>query len=77
MASKSVHVVPSGDGWAVRRSDAERDSSHHDTQEEAIAQGRETARREDAELVIHDREGKVRDPDSFGSDPFPPRDTRR
>jgi hypothetical protein len=49
MANKSVHIVPSGDRWAVRRSDAERDSSHRTTQAEAIAQGRETAQREQAE----------------------------
>lgn len=76
MSHKTVHVVPREDGWAVRRSNAERDSSHHPTQAAAIDAGRETAQRERTELVIHGRDGRIRDGDSFGNDPCPPRDTR-
>lgn len=79
MARKStpnVHIVPRTDGWAVRRAGAERDSSHHRTQADAIGAGRGTAQRERTELVIHDRQGRIRDKDSFGHDPLPPRDTK-
>ena len=76
MTKRNVHVVQREDGWAVRREGAERDSSHHDTQADAISAGRRTAQNERLELVIHGRDGKIRDKDSFGNDPFPPRDTR-
>ena len=46
MAKNTVHVVPRAGDWAVRRSGAERDSSHHRTQEAAIRSGRSTAQRE-------------------------------
>ena len=77
MAKYTVHVVPRAGDWAVRRSGAERDSSHHRTQEAAIRSGRSAAQREKTELFIHGRNGRIRDRDSFGNDPFPPRDTKR
>ena len=76
MAKKNVHIVPREDGWAVRRPHAERDSSRHDTQEQAIEAGRNTARRERTEVVIHRPDGRIRDRDSYGNDPFPPRDKK-
>ena len=77
MAKKTIHIVPRDGDWAVRRSGAERDSSHHGTQAAAIGAGRITAKRENTELFIHGRDGRIRDRDSFGNDPFPPRDTKR
>jgi len=73
---KNVHVVPRPDSWAVRRERADRDSSHHRTQSAAIDAGLETARRERTEVVIHDREGRIRDKDSYGNDPFAPKDRK-
>jgi hypothetical protein len=51
-------------------------SSTHQTQKAAITKGRELAKQEHIELVIHGRNGKIRDKDSYGNDPFPPRDTK-
>lgn len=70
---KNVHVVPRNGDWAVWREGAQRDSSHHDTQADAIYAARQTAQRESAELLIHDRNGQIRERDSFGHDPFPPK----
>lgn len=69
----NVHVVPREQGWAVTREGAERDSSHHSTQAEAISQARETARRERVELLVHGEDGKIRERNSYGNDPFPPK----
>jgi hypothetical protein len=77
MAKSSVHVVPRDGELGVRRSGADRDSSRHDTQADAIRSGRGTAQREHTELFIHGRDGRIRDRDSFGNDPFPPRDMKR
>ena len=73
---KRVHVVPHDDGWAVRREGAERVSSLHPTQKEALDAGRPIAQREKTELVIHGTDGKIRDSDSFGNDPHPPIDQK-
>ena len=76
MGSKDRHVVPHGSDWAVRRPGAERVASTHDTQREAIDRARDIARQTGGEVVIHRRDGRIRDKDSYGKDPFPPRDTK-
>jgi hypothetical protein len=43
---------------------------------QALERGREQAKRENAELVIHSRNGKIQDSDSFGNDPNPPKDQK-
>ena len=76
MAKQNIHVVPRGDGWAVQRANGERATSRHDTQTDAIGAGRDIARSEGSELVIHRPDGRIRDHDSYGNDPFPPRDNK-
>jgi hypothetical protein len=44
-------------------------TSVHDSQEAAIAEAREIARREKSELLIHGRDGQIRSRDSHGHDP--------
>mgnify|MGYP002780391153 CR=1 FL=1 len=73
MAGKNQHVVPHPDGWAVRGAGNERVSSIHDTQAQAAAQARATAERQGTEVLIHGRDGRIRERDSYGNDPFPPR----
>ncbi len=74
--NKNQHVVKRDGGWAVRGENNQRDTSLHETQRDAINAGREIAIRQQGELVIHGRDGRIRDKDSFGNDPCPPRDTR-
>ena len=73
MSKPNVHVVPRDSCWAVVREGAERDSSHHATQADAIDAGRNTAQRDRVELLIHGRNGQIRERDSHGSDPYPPK----
>ena len=70
---KNQHVVPVDDSWGVRGEENERLTSIHDTQAEAIEAAREIARNQQSELVIHRRDGRIRDKDSYGPDSFPPR----
>ena len=70
------HVVRREEGWAVRGEGNSRDTSTHGTQGEAIDAARGIAQNQRAEVVIHGRDGRIRDRDSYGNDPFPPRDTR-
>lgn len=73
MSGKNQHVVPHGDGWAVRGEGNSRATSVHDTQAQAIEAGRGIAQNQQSELLIHGRNGQIRERDSYGSDPFPPR----
>lgn len=72
-----IHVVPNPDGgWSSKREGASRASGHFDTQKEAIEAARETARRDKTELSIHGKDGRIREKDSYGNDPNPPKDKR-
>lgn len=73
MPKKNQHIVPHQDGWAVKGAGNKRPTSVHSTQSEAIASGRKNARNQQSELLIHGRNGKIRERDSYGNDPFPPK----
>lgn len=75
-SKKDIHVVPHADGWATKREGAGRAGGVYDTKDEALRHGRDQARREHVELVIHGRKGRIQDSDSYGNDPFPPRDRK-
>jgi hypothetical protein len=70
---KPVHVTPREDGWAVIREGNERASSVHRTQREAEKKGRQTARNDKTEFYLHNRKGAIRERDSYGNDPHPPK----
>jgi hypothetical protein len=74
--SKNRHVVRHGDGWAVRNEGNPRVSSNHRTQHAAIETAKRGAKRDHGEVVIHDRHGRIRDKDSYGPDPNPPKDAK-
>jgi len=71
--SKRIHVVPHADGWAARREGASRVGSIHDTQSGAADAARSTAIRERGEVIIHRGDGRIRDSNSYGNDPYPPK----
>jgi hypothetical protein len=70
---KSQHVVPQGQDWAVKGEGNTRATSVHATQADAIEAARQTAVRQHSELFIHGRNGQIRERNSFGNDPFPPK----
>ena len=70
---RNQHIVPRKGGWAVQPAGGGRASSVHGTQAEAIARGRETARKQQSELLIRGREGRIRERDSHGRDPNLPK----
>ena len=73
---KNQHVVPVGNNWGVRGAGNSRLTSVHQTQYNAINSARDIAIRNKTEVVIHGRDGRIRDKDSYGNDPFPPRDKK-
>ncbi len=74
--AKNQHVVPHCGKWAVKGAGSKRASKILDNQQEAIDLARKIARNQGVDVVIHGRDGIIRDKDSYGSDPFPPRDAK-
>jgi hypothetical protein len=74
MSKKAIHVVPGDGGWKVRTAGAAKAAKCTTTQAEAISHGKKMAMRTKTELIVHRTDGTIRSKDSFGPDPFPPRD---
>jgi hypothetical protein len=76
----SVHVVPvqtpSGTKFTVKEAGKPQPLIRPTTQERAIERARPVAKENGSELVIHRRNGQIRDSDSQGRDPNPPRDSK-
>lgn len=71
---KDQHVVPHPDGgWQVKGEGNTRATVRTPTQREAIDIARGIALNQGSELVIHRPNGQIRDKDSHGNDPFPPK----
>ncbi len=71
--SKNQHVVPHPDGWAVKGAGNGKATKVHATQSEAIVHAKRIARNQSSELLIHGRNGRIRERNSYGRDPYPPR----
>ena len=73
---KNQHVVKIDNRWGVRGEDNSRLTSIHKTQEQAISKARDIAKNQKSEVIIHGRDGRIRDKDSYGPDPCPPKDRK-
>lgn len=77
MARKTQHVVPSSKGgWNVKKGGSKRASGNFDTQKEAIEYATGISKNQKSELLIHRKDGTIRDSRSYGNDPCPPRDKK-
>jgi len=70
---KNQHVVPHNGTWAVKGAGNQRATSLHRTQEEARQAARDIAIKQGSEVVIHRPNGQIREKDSYGNDPYPPK----
>lgn len=68
------HVLPNQGHWQVKAENSERATKNFERQSDAIEYAHSIARNQQSELVIHGRNGQIRDKDSYGNDPCPPRD---
>jgi len=74
MSGTNQHIVQRSNGWAVRGGGNSKDTSHHNTQRDAIDAARNIATNQGADVIIHGRDGRIRARDTYGKpDPFPPR----
>ena len=65
--------MPHAKGWQVKKDGNDKASSVHRTQAEAIEKGRAQAKANKEEFAIHNRQNKIREKDSYGNDPNPPK----
>lgn len=70
---KNQHVVPHNGEWAVKGAGNIKVTSVHDTQQQAIDAARAIAQNQGSELLIHGRDGQIREKDSHGKDKYPPK----
>lgn len=59
--------------WESKREGADRASIVTDTQVEAWKYSRDHARKEGGEAFLKNREGKIRERNTYGDDPIPPK----
>ena len=71
---KNQHVTPHPNGgWQVKGEGNARATFRTKTQAEAIQIARGIASNQHSELVIHGMNGAIREKDSHGRDPHPPK----
>ena len=73
---KNQHVVKHSDGWAVKGAGNQKATKITPTQKEAIRTAENIARNQKSDTKIHGQDGKIRAGNSYGNDPFPPRDKK-
>ncbi len=72
MSNKNQHVVPHNGNWAVKGAGNTKATSVHQTQAEAIERAKEIAKNQQSELLVHGENGRIRERNSYGNDPYPP-----
>ena len=65
----SVHVVPSGSKFVAQEAGSTKPLARPGSQAAAIKTAIPVAKHNKSEVVIHRRDGTIRDSDSYGSDP--------
>ena len=71
---KDVHTVPNPDGAGWVNKVGGREVSQHQRKDTAVDRGRDIARQNQAEHVIHNSNGRIGRKKSYGGDPNPPKD---
>jgi len=70
---KNQHVVKHPDGWAVKGAGNTKATKVVKTQLEAVNYAREIAMNQKSEMLIHGRNGQIREKNSYGPDEYPPK----
>jgi hypothetical protein len=74
MAGRNQHVMPHPKGgWQVKGSCNSRATVRTSTQKEAASIARKIAINQQSERLIHRTTGEIRQKDSYGNDPYPPK----
>jgi hypothetical protein len=72
--SKNQHVTPHPEGgWQVKGAGNSKATKKTETQYEAINIAQKISKNQNSELLIHGKNGQIREKNSYGNDTFPPR----
>lgn len=80
MASKkNIHTVFNRDRkmWETKEEKTEKPLKSARTKEQAMENSIKAAKERKVEHVIHNKDGKISDKDSYGKDPNPPEDKKQ
>ncbi len=70
---KNQHVTHRPDGnWQVKGAGNTKATVVTTTQKEAIEIAKGIAQKQQSELIIHGRDGRIREKNSYGNDTYPP-----
>ncbi|MFJ8458184.1 DUF2188 domain-containing protein [Lysinibacillus xylanilyticus] len=71
---KNQHITPHPNGgFQVKGAGNSKATKIFNTQHEAIQYGRDIAINQNSELLIHNKQGRIREKNSYGNDSYPPR----
>jgi hypothetical protein len=73
---KNQWVTTKGEKWAVVGEGNSKATSIHNTQKQAIQVAKVIAQNQKSELIIQGKDSKIREKNSYGNDPCPPKDKR-
>lgn len=74
MSKSNQHVLPHPKGgWQVKGAGNSRATVRTETQATAIKVAKGIAINKSSEVVIHRPNGQIRDKNSYGNDPYPPK----
>ena len=71
--AKNIHVTPNAGRWNVKQEGRKTPVTTTATQKAASEIGRKLAQANKSELIIHRPNGRIREKNSYGNDPCPPR----
>ena len=74
--AKTYHVTPKNGQWQVKGGGNSKPNRVVNTQKEAISIATNIAKNQHGEVAIHGTNGAIRQKNSYGNDPCPPRDKR-
>lgn len=74
MSKKNYHSVPWKGDWAVKKEGVKTPLSIHRTQSVSEDKTHSLAKMAEVDAVYHGKHGQIKDKDSFGNDPIPPKD---
>lgn len=78
MSRKTHHVIPNqSGGWSVKKGGSTKASKRFDTKIKAVRYAKKVAKNQHSELVIHKKDGRIQNPNSYGNDPNPPKDRKK
>lgn len=73
---KNQYVVPTTGGWGVKGEGNSKLTVKTENKADALKIGKEIAKNQQSELTILGKDGKIQNKNSYGNDPFPPKDNK-